>query len=272
MIPDEDLKRDLERVVEKLGKIPTKTEYNKHGRYASDTISYRFGNEQWLIALENLGYDISKRKTFDTTTTNRITKQDVQEDLEQITNEVGNPPTVKEYNEHGAYYYRTVADTFGDGSWVNTLEHFGYDISNRRVPSRTEVTKEDVRRDLEGLLITIGDIPTRAEYENCGKYNVVTVIKKLRKSNHQSWYRMLEEIEFNVENTHYRGQQTTVQDAIKDLQKINEINETMLSSTDYRNHGTYPMSTIQTTLGETQWHEILKKADIFNPDEHPYSP
>lgn len=134
------------------------------------------------------------------------------------------------------------------------------------------IPQKDIERDLKGLTITIGDIPTRAQYENCGKYNILTMIRRLRKSNHRSWYKMLEEIGYEIDNRRYRFQQATTQEVIEDLQQVDEEADKMLSSTYYTNNGTYPMSTIQTTLDETQWNKILKKADIFNPDDHPYSP
>lgn len=54
-IPDEELRRDVERVAGELGRRPSSNEYEKHGEYSCYPVCTRWGMGSWLRAMDELG-------------------------------------------------------------------------------------------------------------------------------------------------------------------------------------------------------------------------
>lgn len=56
-IPDDELKRDVERVASLVGGRPRIDDYEDHGQYSYVTVVKRFDDEgaSWLDALDELG-------------------------------------------------------------------------------------------------------------------------------------------------------------------------------------------------------------------------
>jgi len=262
MIPDKDLKRDLERVVEKLGKIPTKNEYMEHGEYSIGPIINHFGDESWLAALENLGYDVSERKEF---IREQITEEQARKDIQRVTNEIGHPPLVREYNTLGNYYHQTIAKRFGDGSWTAALQHFGYKIPPSRVYGKNTTTNKELKRDLRGLTITLGRAPEKKEYKEWGKWSAQTLVNRLGSEENTTWNSVLEELGYNTNRI-------TKEKVIEDLHRADNKTTGLLSTNDYNKYGNHAPNTVVNVLGQSDWASALKEAGLFDPDDHPYSP
>jgi len=129
MIPHKDLKDDLVRVSNKIGRAPTVIEYSTHGEYSSRTIKNRLGDGSWKTALESVGADTSQRRHSGKT---KIPEKKLQQDVEQVAKELGHPPTMTEYTQHGNHGHTTICNRFGDGSWTDALEQLGYNTSREK--------------------------------------------------------------------------------------------------------------------------------------------
>lgn len=121
-ITESDLREDLERVVAEVGRVPTVREYNEHGEYAAQTIANRFGAGSWRDALATLGYSESRSQQ-----SRSISAETLRDDVRRVVEDLGDVPTIAEYEARGTHSYRTVANRFGDGSWTAALRELGYD-------------------------------------------------------------------------------------------------------------------------------------------------
>lgn len=119
-IPEDALREDMARVVEDLGHVPTVLEYDDHGKFSAQTIGNRFGAGSWRDALEALGYPWQESDGP------RISAETLRTDVHRVVEELGTIPTKREYEASGTHSPRTVAERFGDGSWVAALHDLGY--------------------------------------------------------------------------------------------------------------------------------------------------
>jgi 5-methylcytosine-specific restriction endonuclease McrA len=101
-------------VSEELGKRPTLSEYNEHGRYSSSPIYKRFDSFEELK--EAAGFETGEQK---------ISEEALLDDLRRVANEIGRTPPVMVYDEHGNHNSKTLKRRFGN--WNNVLQAAGLD-------------------------------------------------------------------------------------------------------------------------------------------------
>jgi len=109
----EDVRRDFERVVESLGRVPDAPEYNEHGAYSAMDLARHFADSlpiSYDDAVHNLGYTISDESR------GRIPEKEVKRDFTRVVLKLGHIPSYTEYNEHGAHAPQTLIRKFADGS------------------------------------------------------------------------------------------------------------------------------------------------------------
>jgi hypothetical protein len=154
----EDVIKEIKYVRDKIGKMPTKLEFDQHTRNVkSNTIAHNFG---WKKLLKELGYDYARIK---------ITKEDIRFAYKKAKQILKRTPTKKEVGIHGRFAGTMVNHVFGD---YKTLCHeFG------DKPHYNVVDKEDMKERYEKLKETLGRIPTRQEMsynmrmeKKCGKW------------------------------------------------------------------------------------------------------
>jgi hypothetical protein len=114
-ISDDELLKDLKRVAKELGKeMVTKAEYDKKGKFSSDTYLRRFGS--WFIAVEKAG--LKRTRNFN------IPDEELIEDLVRVAKGlVKERVTTDEYNEKGKFSSSTFISRFG--SWFVALKMAG---------------------------------------------------------------------------------------------------------------------------------------------------
>lgn len=167
--PSEALARDVERVVEELGRPPSIEAYNERGAHAAATIADRFGDGSWDDALATLGHPPRGRDT-------RIARQELIDDLHRVADEVGRPPSRQEYTEIGRYSPKPVVTRLGDGSWVAALERIGYTVSDRG--QRLAVSDDTLGGDVSRVASQLGRPPTVVEYQERGTYAPTTISRR----------------------------------------------------------------------------------------------
>ena len=154
---DEELKDDLQRVIDKLGRTPTVEEYNHHGIASYKTIDKRF--ESWADALGSLGYETHGPTEY--------TDEELIEDLQRVIDELGRAPTTAEYNQHGIASARTIDNHLG---WVDALRSLGYETQGA-----TPYTDEELIEDLQRVIDELGRPPTTEEYDQYGVASDTTI-------------------------------------------------------------------------------------------------
>jgi len=116
-ISDLELLSELERLDEKFGRPPKKTELAEHSKYSAKTYQERFGS--WNNALEEAMLD-----------TRTLSEQDLLQEIRRLDDEFDRTPRQKDMSEHGKYgqvtYYRRFE------SWPNALEKAGLEPDDRQ--------------------------------------------------------------------------------------------------------------------------------------------
>lgn len=119
-IPESKLKEEIQRLKDEYGKVSV-TVMRENGRYSPRTYSQRYGT--WNEAIEELGFELTQRK--------KIPKQELLDDLAELAEELGDPPTGREVDEHTTHSPATYRNRFG--SWDDVLRAAGL------MPYRVEV-------------------------------------------------------------------------------------------------------------------------------------
>jgi DNA-directed RNA polymerase specialized sigma subunit len=109
----DDLATDLTRVAMSLGHPPRIEDYKQRGSYHWVTIHRTFGS--WAEALRAADLDPTERP-YD----GRVPREELIDELRDLTMELGRPPTAAEINEHGTYSKRPYLREFG--GWDRALQ------------------------------------------------------------------------------------------------------------------------------------------------------
>lgn len=96
----------------------------------------------------------------------KYTEKELKEDIKQIAEDIGHPPTCSEYDKHGTASLSTLRRRFG--SYTNAIKAAGYQ-PNRGYTDKE--LKEDIRRVTE----KIGHPPTCSEYDKHGTVSAHTL-------------------------------------------------------------------------------------------------
>lgn len=99
-----DCTRDLIRVAEKIGRVPTHEEHEKHGDISISTIRRKFGD--WKSAISAAGLDPSSVRRYD------IPEEDILNDIQRVAEKNSRTPTKKEMDLMGNYSASTIYGKF----------------------------------------------------------------------------------------------------------------------------------------------------------------
>lgn len=117
-IADEELLEDIRRVATELGRPPTYDEMDEKGEYGTTTHASRFGS--WSAALEQAGFE-------GRSIGGRIPTEDLIIELREVCQEIGDSPTMEEFDEISEYSPHTYQYRFG--SWKEALEEIGCSLN-----------------------------------------------------------------------------------------------------------------------------------------------
>lgn len=149
-------------------------------------------------------------------------------DLQRVAAELGRPPSMNEYNEHGNYSYFPYTDRFG--SWTDARKAAGLEGG----PTRNEkIPKEDLLEELHRLAEELGRTPSEDHMVEHGEYS-----KKPYRNRFGSWNAALEEagLELNREDAERA-------DLIADIQRVAEKLGHPPTIPEIDEHGAWGVST-----------------------------
>jgi superfamily II DNA or RNA helicase len=106
----EGIKNDVRNCIEKLGRVPTLSEYVEIGKWSRQTMTPYWKSFGTLI--RELGYEPIKNQ--------RIEADLLKQDLLEVYKKLGRPPSVKEYLKHGKFSRKGFYRIFG--SWSDALK------------------------------------------------------------------------------------------------------------------------------------------------------
>lgn len=155
----DELLSDLEKVAEKLGKEPSQSEYNEHGKYTHHSFYREIGG--WNKAKKMLDMDTFKAPGVK----GGISEEDILQDIIHVKTKIGRSPTKDDYNEHGAYYISTIEEKWG--SFEEAKEELGL-TTYPEVGSYIDT--DDVLYDVLQITVSENMIPSEEKYEEIGGY------------------------------------------------------------------------------------------------------
>lgn len=178
----------------------------------------------------------------------RIPDETLAADVARVVNECGAPPSVAEYTERGAYAATTVADRFGDGSWLDALATLGYDPPPRR---GQRIDRETLVADVRRVADALGRPPTQQEYAEQGRYAPRTVARRLGDG---SWVDALDRLGYEVA---HRVVDLSADTLRADVARVAERVGRPPTVVEYQAHGEYAATTISRRFGAGCWADAL---------------
>jgi hypothetical protein len=140
-----EILEDIQRVAEELGRPPKHEEYKKFGQFSPSTAERKFGS--WNEAVLEAGLEPHRHTN--------VSREDILEDIERVTEELGRKPKLSELNERGRY---------GKELYVK------HDWEDAFRPS-----PEEIIESIQDLAEELGKRPTQREYREKGKYRLSDV-------------------------------------------------------------------------------------------------
>lgn len=172
-----DIEKDLKRVKNELGHLPSVREYRKLGIMSDKTVKTVLKCYHWEEVISKaFNLDLDSAKAYGKNPRYHTTK-DLLKKLNLLAENLGYSPTAEEAQTNGinitALYKRLKTD------WVGILKLANLDtkslsiFSKRRFIKNPDIAndiKQDIIKDIRQVKIKLGKIPTRDEYMPNGKY------------------------------------------------------------------------------------------------------
>mgnify|MGYP006273224951 FL=1 len=181
-IAEETLIGELQRLDEKLDRLPRFEDMEELGRLSGHTYLRTFGS--WSDAKDAAGLDARRR------TSRRLSRTELVDAIQELADELGRAPTQTEMNESGRYsqrpYYRQWE------SWGEALEAAGLD-ANRE----TGIFEDALIAELGRLAESLGRSPTFADMNEEGAYSVFPYLRTFG-----SWNDALRAVGVSINKAH----------------------------------------------------------------------
>lgn len=114
-ISNEELLKELNRIIKELGRAPKRYELDNLGKYSSNAYKRAFGSfGEAILAVKQIPAYLRN-----------CTKEDVLSEIKRIYAETKNVPTVKKFDELSIIRYQTARNLTKDQSWEELLIEAG---------------------------------------------------------------------------------------------------------------------------------------------------
>lgn len=163
---DEELLDDLRRVAELLKTdYFSRSEYQKHGKYGSSTITRRFGS--WNNAIKTVGLKVNEVSPRRHDLLEK--EEDFFSDMMLIAKSLGKDyVTIGEYEQYGRFDRSAMLHKYN--SWDSLLQMAGLKPTPYRLGKGKEISDEELFQDIERVWIKLGRQPTINDVKN-GEFN-----------------------------------------------------------------------------------------------------
>jgi hypothetical protein len=280
-ISDDELCADLRSLADELGASPTVREYRDQGTYSPSTLRSRFGS--WNEAIKAAGLDNTHSKR-------PIPEAQLLEELQTLADDLGEPPTAQQMDDHGPRWRSVYQDRFG--SWNDALEAADLatheatsteasDTTNSKAAATTTASEDDQPSDaetapadtaqrgridtdtiLESLRAVADELdqpPTAKQFDERGICSSGTVYNRFG-----TWNDALEAAGLDPDAP--RGATTARQpripdgELLADIRRLADDDGTAPTLQEYRDHGEYGAQTIYSRFGS--WNEAVEAAEF----------
>ena len=168
---DDELLEILREFGKNFDNPPRAKDIDEHAPISSNTIRRRFGD--FRTALREAGYSIPEEWPFhQTSPTTTHEPADIHEEIRRVKKQLGEVPTLSEFEEYTditAYTVRKVC-----GSWSTALEEVGY----RPRYSAQRHNREEIINEIQEVTKEVGWVPTTADFKNHAEISMSAVLSQ----------------------------------------------------------------------------------------------
>lgn len=240
-ISTDELLSELRRLNDKYGKA-TSTLMREHGKYSTRTYSLRFGS--WSEALQEAGLDINREQN--------ISEENLIKELQRLADQLGETPREADMDSKGKYSRGPYKNQFG--SWNDVIKEAGLTPNVRK-----DISKSELREELQRLAEELGRPPRKYEMTNRGKFGSATYKRKFG-----SWSNAIIDAGLELSNIQKRYSEEELLQKLRDIG--NEIEGDLPSTKDLERLGGVTVATYRNRFGS--WNEALEKAGFELPPKY----
>ncbi|WP_198665720.1 homing endonuclease associated repeat-containing protein [Haloprofundus halophilus] len=171
-ISREELRDELVRLAEELGKPPTQEEMNELGSFSQRPYYRVF--DSWSSALRAVGFEPNHQNGYEVST--------LVAELQTLADGLGYPPTVEQMDEHGRFSAQPYLTTFG--SWSAAWDAAG--LQKRDGNPAGRVSRDDLLKELNHLSNELERVPRRGDAIAHGRWSHTPFVREFG-----SWSRAL---------------------------------------------------------------------------------
>ena len=233
-----ELIAELQRIAADCGRPPTTGDMNDHGNASPDTYREYFGS--WSEALQAAGFESRANGV-------RIPKQKLCTALEELANDLDQPPKSTDMNSIGPYAGSTYLNRFG--SWEKACEAAGV-----KAPEESGVSEEELISALQSLGDTLDKTPLAKDMDEHGNFSAISYWKEFG-----SWKEALDAAGFEARSIESVNKLNR-EDLIDELKSLASDVDRTPTTTDMQKHGAYSPGTYINRFGS--WEKAIKLADI----------
>lgn len=172
--PSELFREDFERVVRKLGRPPSRYEYQSEGEFSPERLLSFVNEDVWEGVVTAFGYEYP----CDGYRGPIPSENEVADDFLRVVEKLGHPPLVAEYEEHGRYATRTFVNRVGDGDYNTAVRKLGHKPRHYLSAYKQEISDEELVEDFIQIANSLGRTPTAAEYRETSSHNSQTIAQR----------------------------------------------------------------------------------------------
>jgi len=183
----------------------------------------------------------------------RVSKSEAIKDLRRVADELGHPPKIAEYREHGKYSCPTVSKHF-DGSF-SAARAATLNVPNERL---AEHSREQLLEDIRCVAEIVDREPSKTDYKEHGDYALSTITYRF-----DSWISAKKEADV------YEGldEGPTKDELIEDMRRVDQRIDEPISQRRYTEHGTLTAMTVKRRF--ESWEVACQKAGVSRPSMGP---
>lgn len=181
----------------------------------------------------------------------QYTDSELLSDIRDVADQLGHPPTLEEYREHGSYAPQTFYARFE--SWRHAMEAAGFESR----PFSEQIPAEDLLHDLRRIGEELETTPTAAEMREHGTHSVSTYLERFG-----GWNAALEEAGFVPQHQ----QSISDQELLDELRRLHDECESAPTGKQMQHEGAYSKQLYIDRFGS--WNQSLKQAGITNRKSH----